>query len=88
MSGSCKRGLNFQGLGGSKIDEKGVPKTMRNMIGVLIEKSSENESKKRPRDTQKATNNEHRKTLNNCMKKGDAGHARVAVKNETGGVPL
>ena len=65
---------------GSKFIEKGVPKTMRKMIGFLIENRSENGLKKRPRDTQQATKNEHRKTVKNCMKKGDVSHARDACQ--------
>ena len=60
---------------GSKIDEKGVPKTMRNMIGFVIEKRLEHGLKKRPMDTQKATIHEHRQTSNICTKTWDAGHA-------------
>ena len=48
---------------------------------------SENWLKMEPRGTQKNTKNEHRKTVNKCLKKGDAVCAARAVKVRRGRVP-
>ena len=46
---------------------------------------SENWSKIKPRGTPKNKKNEHRKTVNKCMKKGAAGCAGAAGKMVGGG---